>query len=194
MKAISKTLGFSLVIALAGAGGQIQSVIGAMQVAQTQRNSNNKWTPLALPDTADVKLKDKTSLTVKVSRFDSSKQTMVFTRSNQSRTVKFNDIQLVTFRRNAMVYRCNGSPNCRQVIRGQDNAKAQQSIWPNIAFNFFQLVDPNRGQANVDLSTVLPTPQLRGVRAVAVKSLYVVDEIQFLSAGKMTIKVTPTDK
>jgi len=36
--------------------------------------------------------------------------------------------------------------------------------------------------------------EVKGIQSVAVKSVYVIDEIQFQPAGKMTIKVTPSDR
>lgn len=56
------------------------------------------------------------------------------------------------------------------------------------------MLNPSRGQASVSLAGVVNPKDLRGIRSVAENSLYVVDEIQFNAPGKMTIKVTPTDR
>ncbi|MBH8575821.1 hypothetical protein I8752_23030 [Nostocaceae cyanobacterium CENA369] len=189
MKVFFKTLSLALVVALAGTVGDVQAVTSTTEIAQTQKAANNKPIPLALPDTVDVVLKNTSSVTGKVTAFDSKGQTIQISRNSDSRSLQIAQIQQVTFRRGSLVYRSDG----RLVIRGDDHAHAKQSTWSGIPLNAFQLVDSKLGQANVDLATVMNQQRLRSIRSVAVKSLYVADEIQFEPTGKMTIKVTPTD-
>jgi hypothetical protein len=80
------------------------------------------------------------------------------------------------------------------VLRGEGNTKATQRVWSNIPLEAFQLVDSKQGQATVNLITVKTPTELSQIRSVAVKSLYIADEIEFSSTGKMTIKVTPAYK
>ena len=192
MKVFFKTLSLVLVVAFAGTVENVQAMTSTAKIAQTQKTTNNKPIPLALPDTADVVLNDKSSLTGTVTAFDSKGQTIQISGNGDSRSLKIAQIQKLTFRRDALVYRCND--HCQQVIRGEDNAQATQSIWSDIPLNAFQLLDSKLGQASVDLTTVMNHRKLLPIRSVAVKSVYVVDEIKFEPAAKMTIKVTPTDR
>lgn len=190
MKVFFKTLSLVLVVALAGTVENVRAVTGTIEIAQMQKAVNNKPIPLALPLIADVVLKDnKSSMTGMVTALDSKGQTIQISRNGDSRPLQIAQIQKITFRRDALVYRGDG----RQVIRGEDNAQAKQSTWSGIPLNAFQLLNSKLGQASVDLATVMNPRQLRPIRSVAVKSTYVADEIQFEPAGKMTIKVTPTD-
>ena len=190
MKVFFKTLSLALVVALAGTVENVQAVTSTTKIAQTQKTANNKPIRLALPDTADVVLKNGSSVTGKVTAFDSKGQTIQISRNSDSRPLQIAQIQQLTFRQNSLVHHSNG----RLVIRGDDNAHAEQSSWSDIPLNAFKLVDSKLGQANVDLATVMNQQRLHSIRSVAVKSLYVADEIQFKPAGKMTIKVTPTDR
>jgi len=192
MKVFFKTLSLALVVALAGTFSTVPAVTGTVEISQTQKAVNNKPIPLALPLTVDVMLNDKSSMTGTVTAFDSKGQTIQISRNGDSRSLKIAQIQKLTFRRDALVYRCKD--HCQQVIRGEDNAQAKQSTWSDIPLNAFQLLDSKLGQASVDLTTVMKHRQLLPIRSVAVLSVYVVDEIKFEPAAKMTIKVTPTDR
>lgn len=187
MKVFFKTLIFALVLTVAGTGENVQAVIGTIQIAQTQKAAVNAPIPLALPSTADVVLKNGSSMTGQVTAFDPNKQIIQISRSRVSRSLQIAQIKQVTFKRDGLVYTSDG----RRVIRGEDNSQAQQSTWKNIPLNAFRFLNPR--QASVDLATLMNPRDIRGIRGVAVKSLYVADEIQFQTAGKMTIKVTPTD-
>jgi small nuclear ribonucleoprotein (snRNP)-like protein len=190
MKVFFKTLIFASVLTVAGTVENVQAVIGTIQIAQTQKAAVNAPIPLALPTTADVVLKNGSSMTGQVTAFDPNKQIIQISRSSVSRSLQIAQIQRVIFKRDGIVYTSDG----RQLpIRGEDNSQAQQSIWKNIPLNAFRFLNPSRGQASVDLATLMNPRDIRGIRGVAVKSLYVADEIQFQTAGKMTIKVTPTD-
>ncbi|MFM6310902.1 MAG: hypothetical protein ACKPGB_22095 [Dolichospermum sp.] len=56
------------------------------------------------------------------------------------------------------------------------------------------MVNSQRGQAKVNLTTVKKPRELSQIQSVAVKSVYIADEIEFSPTGKMTIKATPADK
>jgi hypothetical protein len=169
----------------------VQAVTGAIQIAQAQKTVNNKPIPLALPTIADIKLRNGSSITGRIAAFDSKGQTIQVSRGNDSSSLPVAQVQQITFSKDkqALVYTDTG----KLIIRGEDNAKAKQSTWSGIPLQSFQLLNPTQGQASVDLATVIEQRQLRQIRSVAVKSLYVADEILFEPAGKMTIKVTPTD-
>jgi hypothetical protein len=96
----------------------------------------------------------------------------------------------------ALLLPLHKNPTVREPLQKllEDNSKATQSEWSNLPLQAFELVDSQRGQAKVDLATVKKPQELSQIQSVAVKSLYIADEIQFSSTGKITIKVTPADK
>jgi hypothetical protein len=190
MKVLLNTLTFALVVAFAATVENVPFVTSTIQVAQAQNAVNNKPIDLALPTIADVLLKKGSSLTVRVTAFDWKAQTIQFSRSNDSRSFPVAEIKQIIFRKDALVYTSTGE----LVIRGENNAKAKQSNWLGIPLQAFELVDAKLGQALVNLATVKNQRELRQIRSVAVKALYVADEIEFTPAGKMTIKVTPIDR
>lgn len=180
----------ALAIAVVGALENRQPLSSITQIAQAQQAGNYNLIPLKLPLTADVELKDGSSLTGQVTAFDPKQQTMEVSRSGDSRLLQFGQIQRVSFKPDALFYRSNG----QLVIRGEDNAQAQQRAWSGIPLDAFVLLDPKLGQASVDLAGVMERKQLRQIHSVSVKSDYVVDEIEFKPVQKMTIKVTPSDR
>ncbi len=189
MKVSYKLLNCVLVVTLAGIVKNVLPVAGNTQVAQMQKTTVKATIPLALPITADVMLKNGKSMTGKLSGFNPNKQTIQISRAGDPRLVQIAQMQRISFRRDALVYTSDGE----RVIRGDDNAKAVPRFWKNIPLNALQLTGLNQEQASVDLTDVMSPKRLRGIRAVAKKSLYVIDEIQFEPASKMTIKVTPID-
>lgn len=196
MKVVLKTFCFVLVLALVGMTENLKPVTANIQLAQTpgkvKKKVNNSPIPLALPIKADIKLKNGDSMTARLTGFDSKGQKIEFSYGKTSKSLPVTQVQQVVFRKDkdSLVYTATGS----LVIRGEDNSKAIQSEWSNLPLQAFELVDSRRGQAKVDLATVKKPQELSQIQSVAVKSLYIADEIQFSSIGKMTIKVTPADK
>ncbi|MDZ8050589.1 MAG: hypothetical protein RMX63_03920 [Aulosira sp. ZfuCHP01] len=192
MKTLLRTLSFALVVALAVIVANIPAVTGTMEIAQAQKAVNNKPIDLALPTIAQVLLKNGSSLTGGVTAFDSKGQKIQFSHSGDSRSFPVAQVKQITFSKDkdALVYTSTGEV----VIRGENNAQAKQSTWSGIPLQGFKLVNPKFGQASVNLATVKTPKELRQIQSVAVKSLYVADEIEFTPAGKMTIKVTPIDR
>ena len=197
MKVVSKTLSFMLVVAVTGITESIKPVTANIQLAQTstQATTTVKNLPisLALPTMADIKLKNGESMTsARVSGFDSKGQKIEFSRGKKSKLLSVTEVQQIVFKKNkeSLVYISTGAI----VIRGKDHSKATQSVWLDIPLEAFELFDPQKGQARVNLATVKNPKELKQIDAVARKSLYIADEIEFSSKGKMTIKVTPVDK
>jgi hypothetical protein len=131
-------------------------------------------------------------MTARVSRFDPKGQTIEFSRGKESKLLSVTKVKQIVFKKDkgSLVYTGTGE----QVIRGEDHSKATQSVWSDIPLEAFELFDSQKGQARVNLATVKKPKELLQIRSVAVKSLYIADEIEFSSKGKMTIKVTPVDK
>ena len=196
MKIVSKTLSLMLVVAVAGITESIKPVTANIQLAQisTQATTTVENPPisLALPTMADIKLKNGESMTARVSRFDPQGQKIEFSRGKKSKLLSVTEVKQIVFKKDkgALVYTYTGAT----VIRGEDHSKATQSVWSDIPLEAFELFDPQKGQARVNLATVKNPKELKQIDAVARKSLYIADEIEFSSKGKMTIKVTPVDK
>lgn len=189
-KVLIKLLAIALLAAFTRTAYQAQAVTSSSEIAQASSSVANATIPLALPATVNLVLKNNSSMTGQLTAFDSKGQKIQISRSGDSRTVQIAQIQQLNFKREALVYDGTG----KLVIRGDDSAVGQQSTWQNIPLNAFELKDPKLGQAQVRLAGVLKPIQVRGILAVAAKSLYVVDEIEFQPASKMTIKVIPTDR
>lgn len=192
MKVVFKTLSLVLVVTLFGMVENLKPVTGTIQLAQRPKKVNNSPIPLALPTIADIKLKNGESMTARVTAFDSKEQKIEFSREKDSKSLSIAQVQQVVFRKDkeSLVYTSTGD----LVLRGEGNTKATQRVWSNIPLEAFQLVDSKQGQATVNLITVKTPTELFQIRSVAVKSLYIADEIEFSSTGKMTIKVTPAYK
>lgn len=185
-----------LVVAVTGIAESIKPVTANIQLGQTstQVTTTVKNPPisLALPTMADIKLKNGELMTARVSRFDPKGQTIEFSRGKESKLLSVTKVKQIVFKKDkgSLVYTGTGE----QVIRGEDHSKATQSVWSDIPLEAFELFDSQKGQARVNLATVKKPKELLQIRSVAVKSLYIADEIEFSSKGKMTIKVTPVDK
>lgn len=185
-----KLLAIALVAGFATTVEQAQAVTSSTQIAQAPSALAQAIVPVVLPATVNLVLKNRSSMTGQLTAFDTKGQTLQISRSGDSRTVPITQVRQLNFRGEALVYNSTG----KLVIRGDDPAQAKQSTWQNIPLQAFELKDPKLGQAQVTLAGVLKPTQLRGIQAVAAKSLYVVDEISFQTDGKMTMKVMPTDR
>jgi len=164
----------------------VQSPIApTLELVQGQK-AVDPLVPVALPVNAKVWLKAEGATTGKVTSFNA--QTKVLTLGKES--IQLAKISKIEFDRKALVYQSNG----KLIIRGEDNAQAKQSTWANVALSAFQLKDAQLGQAQINLAGVLKPIQLKAIQSVAKNSMYVVDEIQFQTTGKMTIKVTASDR
>ncbi|MFM9156808.1 MAG: hypothetical protein ACKOPK_02570 [Dolichospermum sp.] len=196
MKVVLKTFIFVLVLSLVGITENLKPVTANIQLAQTpgkvKKKVNDSPIPLALPTKADIKLKNGGSMTAKVTAFDSKGQKIEFSYGRTSKSLPVTQVQQVVFRKeeDSLVYTATG----KLVIRGEDNSKAIQFVWSNLPLEAFELVNSQRGQAKVNLTTVKKPRELSQIQSVAVKSVYIADEIEFSPTGKMTIKATPADK
>ena len=161
------------------------TVASTPQLAQAPKPIN-ALVSVSLPVRATVWLRAGGSTIGQVMGFDAKQQVLTLGGS----TIQLAKVDKVSFDRGSLTYDA-----IRGIwIRGEDIAKPKQSVWQNLALSAFQVEDPKLGKAKVNLERVMKPIEVRGIQSVAVKSVYVVDEIQFQSAGKMTIKVTPRDR
>jgi hypothetical protein len=156
-------------------------VTSTPEISKAQETVN---IPVALPVNATVWLKEGSATTGQVNGFDAKQQSLTL----GEEPIKLAQIKKVVFGK-TLAYDSDG----KIVIRGDDTAKAKQSIW-SVLLSAFQLNDPKRGKAQVDLAGTIKPLELRGIQSIAKNSDYVLDELEFQPTGKMTIKVTPTDR
>jgi hypothetical protein len=163
------------------------TALSPLQLAQASE-PNSSIVSVALPVEAQVWFNAKKggSKIGQVMGFDAKQKALILGTSS----IQFAEVDKVQFDRKSSFY----NPKGDLVIRGEDKAKAKQSTWQNLPLSALQIKNAERGQAQVNLDGVMKLIYLKGIQSVAARSVYVVDEIEFQSAGKMTIKVTPIDR
>jgi hypothetical protein len=127
-------------------------------------------------------------------KIDEKVQQLWIELGQEERPIPLGQIDKIVFSKTAVAYRSNGGP----VVRGdRPPAKGRPQTWRGIPMNAFSLLDPNKGQAEVKLESVLSPDKLDSLRSVLVgdgknKRQFVVDEMQFdVQKKTMTIAVTP---
>ena len=192
MKAFLKVLVvtlFASTMGLAGSIFQLPSLQNSLAQAQNVLEQNSPI-PVFLPDLANVLLKEGSSMSGRLTAINPQKQQIKLELSGESEIVAIADIKKVKFS-GEVILGC-GNTDCQIVIRGdEDEASASnnQKTWSEPLTNF-RVINPSTGEAQIQL-TSLPKLELRGIRAVAESSSYVVKEIQFDSSGMITLKATP---
>ena len=197
-----KTLSF-LVVALftvtAGMAAQVNAASQDVQKqnlpsVQAQANASQPI-PVALPTQAEIVMKGGGKRDGRVVQIDEKVQQLWIQLGQEKRSLPLSKIEKIVFPNNAVVYRNNGV----QVIRGDATpAKGRPETWRGIPINAFRLLDPpDKGQAEVNLQSVLSLDKLDDIRSVIIgdgknKRQFVVDEMQFNVQKKtMTITATP---
>jgi hypothetical protein len=196
-----KTLSF-LVVALftvtASMAAQVNAASQEVQKqnlpsVQAQANASQPI-PVALPTVAKISMKKGTPQSGRVVEIDEKTQKISIQRGQDKVSIPLGQIDKIVFSKSAVVYYSNGGP----VVRGDGTpAKGRPETWRSIPMNAFRLLDPNQGQADVKLESVLSLDKLDSIRSVMVgdgknKRQFVVDEMQFNVQKKtMTIAATP---
>ena len=196
-----KTLSF-LVVALftvtAGMAAQVNAASQEVQKqnlrsVQAQANASGPI-PLALPTQAEIVMKAGGKRDGRVVQIDDKTQKVVIQAGQGKPSIPLDQIDKIVFSKSAGAYRQNGGP----ILRGdRTRAKGRPETWRGIPMNAFRLLDPNQGQAEVKLESVLSRDKLDSIRSVVVgdgknKPQFVVDEMQFNVQKKtMTIAATP---
>lgn len=138
---------------------------------------------IALPEIAEVALKSGGAYSGRVANINTQTQELVLQRGNDRRKVSLREIDRVEFDLESPYHRTSGTQPL--VIRGDGSLPSgDQERW-EIALSDFRFKDITLGHVEV-----LGLP--RGVRAVARKATYVVDEIRFdLTQEMITVLATP---
>jgi len=196
-----KTLSF-LVVALftvtAGMAAQVNAATQEVQKQnlpslQAQANASGSI-PVRLPTQAEIVMKGGGKRDGRVVQIDEKTQKVLIQGGQEKRSIPLGQIDKIVFPKSAAAYRQNGE----RFIRGDRTpAKGRRETWRGIPMNAFRLLDPNQGQAEVKLESVLSLDKLDSIRSVVVgdgknKPQFVVDEMQFNVQKKtMTIAATP---
>ncbi|MEG4885117.1 hypothetical protein QUB75_30690 [Microcoleus sp. K1-B6] len=150
--------------------------------------------PVALPTDAKISMKKGTPQSGRVVEIDEKTQKISLQRGRDKVSIPLGQIDKIVFSQSAVVYRRNRWP----VYRGYGtSAKGRRETWRGIPMKAFRLLDPNQGQAEVKLESVLSLDKLDSIRSVMVgdgknKPQFVVDEMQFdVQKKTITIAATP---
>ena len=151
--------------------------------------------PVALPTDAEILMKGGDKRDGRVVQIDEKAQKLLIQGSGKPVSIPLGQIDKIVFPKNAVVYLSNGMPK----VRGDGTpAKGRRETWRGIPMNAFRLLDPpDKGQAEVNLRSVVSVDKLESLNSVIVgdgknKRQYVVDEMQFNVQKKtMTIAATP---
>jgi hypothetical protein len=196
-----KTLSFLVVALFTVTAGMAAQVNAASQEVQKQNlrsvqaQANASWPiPLALPTQAEIVMKGGGIRDGQVVQIDEKQQKVLIQGGQQKLSIPLGQIDKIVFPKTAKFYISNGAP----VVRGDRTpAKGRPQTWRGIPINAFRLLDPNKGQADVKLESVLSRDKLDSIRSVVVgdgknKRQFVVDDMQFdVQKKTMTIAATP---
>jgi hypothetical protein len=196
-----KTLSFLVVALFTVTAGMAAQVNAASQEAQKQNlrsvqaQANASWPiPLALPTKAEIVMKGGEKRDGQVVQIDEKEQKVWIQGGQGKVSIPLGQIDKIVFSKIAEFYISNGAP----VLRGDGTPpKGRRETWSGIPMNAFRLLDPNQGQADVKLESVLSPDKLASIRSVVVgdgknKRQYVVDDMQFdVQKKTMTMAATP---
>ena len=150
--------------------------------------------PVALPTQAEIVMKGGGKRDGRVVEINEKTQKVLIQGGQEKRSIPLGQIDKILFSKSAAAYYSNGGP----VIRGERTpGKDGSETWRGVPMNAFRLRDPNKGQAVVNLESVLSRDKLDSIRSVIVgdgknKRQYVVDEMQFdVQKKTITIAATP---
>ncbi|MFN6308378.1 MAG: hypothetical protein ACK4XH_16430 [Microcystis sp.] len=145
-----------------------------------------KKIPVFMPDDTKVSLKNGTSLSGILIKFDSQAKTIALGRESKTKEVAMKEIKQIEFQGKVII------KSGTLVIRGEggsSNPNQNRQRWQEPLQNF-KIIDVNEGKAEVTLTSLDPL-EIRGIEGVASKSSYVVEEIKFNSSDKIEIQVNP---
>ncbi len=196
-----KTLSFVVVALFTVIAGMAVQVNAASQEVQKQnlpslqaQASASQPIPVALPTQAEIVMKGGDKRDGRVVQIDEKAQQLWIQASGEKRSIPLSQINKIVFSKSAGFYLALRE----SVVRGDSTpAKGRRETWPGIPMNAFRFLDPNKGQAEVKLESVLSLDKLDSLNSVIVgdgknKLQFVVDEMQFdVQKKTMTIAATP---
>ncbi|MBE8993907.1 hypothetical protein [Microcystis aeruginosa] len=142
--------------------------------------------PVFIPDDTKVSLKNGTSLSGRLIKFDSPTKTIALGRDSKTKEVAMKEIKQIEFQGKVII------KSGRLVIRGsgkKNDPNQNRQRWTEPLQNF-KIIDVNEGKAEVTL-TSLDSLEIGGIEDVVRNSSYVVEEIKFNPSDKIEIQVNP---
>jgi len=184
MKTLSTKFSLVLLIGLAVALKNITALEPMIAIAQGQNVINNPHLYQVSFDFAEIKLKDQTSLAGRLTGFDAKTKTVtVSLGSGDSRSWLIYQIQRINFKPNI-----DGGIETTRVMRGS------KITLTGVPLDAFVLLDAKSGQASVDLTKMVNETKKDPIPPLEADEILYVEEMQFTSTGKMTIKVMLTNR
>jgi hypothetical protein len=154
-----------------------------------------KKIPVFMPDDTKVSLKNGTSLSGRLIKFDSQGKKIALGRDSKTKEVAMKEIKQIEFQGKVIIKESQSpvlsEPLLRQPPQPASYHYQQQNRerWQEPLQNF-RIVDVNEGKAEVTLTSLNPR-QIGYISDVLRNSLYVVEEIKFNPSDKIQIQVNP---
>ena len=152
----------------------------------TSDRSPVKKIPVFVPDDTKVSLKNGTSLSGRLIKFDSQAKTIALGRESKTKEVAMKEIKQIEFQGKIII------KSGTLVIRGEggsSNPNQNRQRWQEPLQNF-KIIDVNEGKAEVTI-TSLDSLEIGGIEDVVRNRSYVVEEIKFNPSDKIEIQVNP---
>jgi hypothetical protein len=153
--------------------------------------------PVFIPDDTKVSLKNGTSLSGRLIKFDSQGKKIALGRDSKTKEVAMKEIKQIEFQGKVIIRESRSlvisellsellELGIEEVARNQQQNRER---WQEPLQNF-RIVDVNQGKAEVTLTSLNPR-QIGYISDVLRNSLYVVEEIKFNPSDKIEIQVNP---
>lgn len=145
--------------------------------------------PVFIPDDTKVSLKNGTSLSGRLIKFDSQAKTIALGRDSKTKEVAMKEIEQIEFQGKVIIRKTRPSVISIVIQESEVSRDQQQNRerWHEPLQNF-KIVDVNEGKAEVNL-TSLNHRQIGYISGVLHNSSYVVEEIKFNPSDKIGIQV-----
>ncbi|MCZ8226264.1 MAG: hypothetical protein O9324_20505 [Microcystis sp. LE19-84.1B] len=140
--------------------------------------------PVFMPDDTKVSLKNGTSLSGRLIKFDSQAKKIALGRESETKEVAMKEIKQIEFQGEVTIR------ETRPVVLSRDGFQQQNRQRWTEPLQKFRIVDVNEGKAEVTL-TSLDSLEIIVIKNVLRNSSYVVEEIKFNPSDKIEIQVNP---
>ena len=152
-----------------------------------------KKIPVFMPDDTKVSLKNGTSLSGRLIKFDSPTKMIALGRESKTKEVAMKEIEQIEFQGKVIIRETRPSVISIERFRilSEYSSVEQQNRgrWHEPLQNF-KIVDVNEGKAEVTLTSLNPR-QIGYISGILHNSSYVVEEIKFNPSDKIEIQVNP---
>ena len=143
--------------------------------------------PVFIPDDTNVSLKNGTSLSGRLIKFDSQAKTIALGRESKTKEVAMKEIKQIEFQGKVIIRESQSLVISAVEELLNDEQQQNRGRWHEPLQNF-KIVDVNEGKAEVTLTSLNPR-QIGIISDVLRNSSYVVEEIKFNPSDKIEIQV-----